>query len=283
MNPNITVENGRYTAVINGKKVYRTKLEHMEYTLRKAGLPSVAEKTIVLPVVKSEFTPMERFGFSSQFVQLLHKGAINSFIMTGSGGIGKTTNVTETLEKLGLREDKPEQSGDYLVIRGFSTPRALYETLYDYNDKILILDDADSVFKDPLGANILKHALDDKKERIITWGTTKESDDYPNRFVYTGRVIFISNLSINNFPQAIVSRSQKVDLTLTTEEKVEVIGEVFKKMNLANDVYKDVFEFVKTYANDAKDLNVRSAASLITLRENFGTDWKRIAKYSFCG
>jgi Cdc6-like AAA superfamily ATPase len=276
----INFVNGMYTAVINGKTVKRTKRKHLEYVLRKAGQSTTVAEVVA---VKSEFTPMERFGFSSKFVQLLHKGAINSFIMTGSGGIGKTTNVTETLQNLGLREDKPEETGDYLVIRGFSTPRALYETLYNYNDKILILDDADQVFKDPLGANLLKAALDDKKERIITWSSSREDEEIPGRFVYTGKVIFISNLSINNFPQAIVSRSQKVDLTLTVDEKVEVIGEVFKKMNLADDVRKDVFEFVKAHANDAKDLNVRSAASLITLRENFGADWKRIAKYSFCG
>jgi len=276
----ISFVNGMYTAVINGKTVKRKNLKHLEYVLRK----SIQAESVAVPVVvKSEFTPMERFNFASQFVQLLHKGAINSFIMTGSGGIGKTTNVTNTLEKLGLREDKPEEPGDYLVIRGFSTPRALYETLYLYNDKILVLDDADQVFKDPLGANLLKAALDDKKERIITWSSSREDEEVPNRFVYTGKVIFVSNLSINNFPQAIVSRSQKVDLTLTIDEKVEVIGDVFNKMNLQADIRKDVFEFVKKHAKDAKDLNVRSAASLITLRENFGDEWKRIAKYSFCG
>ena len=118
---------------------------------------------------------------------------------------------------------------------------------------------------------------------IITWNSSREDDEIPNRFVYTGRVIFVSNLSIDQFPQAIVSRSQKVDMTLTVDEKVEIIGDVFSKMPIADDVRKDVFEFVSEHATKAKDLNVRSAAALITLRENFGVNWKRIAKYSFCG
>jgi hypothetical protein len=272
--------NGKYVTIIDGKTVKRTKREHLEYVLRKANRStsdSVGEP------VKCEFSPMQRFNFASKFVQLLYKGCINSFIMTGSGGIGKTTNVTNTLAELGLNEDKPDMPGDYLVIRGFSTPRALYETLYEYNDKILVLDDADQVFKDPLGANLLKAALDDKKERIITWNSSREDSEIPGRFVYTGRIIFVSNLSINNFPQAIVSRSQKVDLTLNIEEKVEIIGDVFGKMKIDSLVRNDVFEFVKKYAGEAKDLNVRSAASLITLRENFGKDWEGIAKYSFCG
>ena len=72
-------------------------------------------------------------------------------------------------------------------------------------------------------------------------------------------------------------------MTLTVDEKVEIIGDVFSKMPIADDVRKDVFEFVSEHATKAKDLNVRSAAALITLRENFGKDWQRIAKYSFCG
>ena len=270
----------KFACIINGKEVKRTKLAHLEYVIRT----SMKSETVVAPVTKSEFTPMERFGFASKFVQLLHKGAINSFIFTGSGGIGKTTAVTNTLTELGLREDTPDApGGDFLSIRGFSTPRALYDTLYLYNGKILVLDDADQVFKDPLGANLIKAALDDKKERIITWNSSREDDEIPNRFVYTGRVIFVSNLSIDQFPQAIVSRSQKVDMTLTVDEKVEIIGDVFSKMPIADDVRKDVFEFVSEHATKAKDLNVRSAAALITLRENFGVNWKRIAKYSFCG
>jgi hypothetical protein len=275
--------NGKYTAVINGKTVKRTKIEHLQYVLRKAGLISKISVDELSTPIKSEFSPIERFGFASKFVQLLYKGGINSFIMTGSGGIGKTTEVINTLAKLGLIEDKPDVPGDYLVIRGFSTPRALYETLYEYNDKILVLDDADQVFKDPLGANLLKAALDDKKERIITWNSSRDDSDIPGRFVYSGRIIFISNLSINNFPQAIVSRSQKVDLTLTVDEKVDIIDHIFHKMNLRKDIKSDVLQFVKKHAKEAKDLNVRSAASLIVLRENFGDDWEGIAKYSFCG
>jgi len=43
-----------------------------------------------------------------------------------------------------------------------------------------------------------------------------------------------------------------------------------------------VLEFVKDNAKKANDLNIRSAVSLFVLRQNFGTDWKRIAEYSFC-
>lgn len=279
----VTFVNGKYQAVINGKIVKRTSRAHMDYVLRKAGLSTTAvEAQIDAP--KCSFGVLERFGFINKFVTLLSKGVINSFILTGSGGIGKTTAVMNTLKKLGYREDTPEQTaGDFIVVRGFSTPRALYETLYQFKDKILILDDADQVFKDPLGANLLKAALDDKKTRVINWNTSREDSDIPSRFTYTGKIVFISNMSVTQFPQALVSRSQKVDLTLNVEEKVEIIEEVFKNIKHDEKQKADVLEFVKEFALKAKDLNIRSASSLLVLRDNFGDDWKRIAEYSFCG
>jgi len=284
--------NGKYQTRINGKLVKRTKLAHLEYTMKKAGLPvtkSPVVGSMVVPTVQpvvSEFSPVERFEFISDFTQMIVDGDINSFVLTGSGGIGKTTCVANTLELAGLVEDTPDQpSGDYIVVKGFSTPRALYETLFTYKDRILILDDADAVFKDPTGANILKAALDDKEKRIISWNSSREDSEIPGRFTYNGRVIFISNKHISDFPQAIVSRSQKVDVTLTTEEIVEIIEHIFEKRNdITDEVKSEVMEFIKENAEDATDLNIRSAVSLITLRTKFGpAKWKRIAKYSFCG
>lgn len=282
----VSFVNGKYTAVINGKTVTRSNRAHMDYVIRKASGSTVSNYVApgdLFQPVKSEFSVVERFQFIGQFVRLLAKGAINSFVLTGSGGIGKTTAVMKTLKSLGLNEDLPGEEGNYMVIRGFSTPRALYDTLYQFKDKILVLDDADAIFKDPVGANLIKAALDDKPVRVVNWSTSREGDsDVPTRFVYTGKMIFISNLSINQFPQAIISRSQKVDVSLDNDEKVEIIGEVFKDIDHDDAEKTDVLNFVRENASNASDLNIRSAVALLTLRQEFGDNWQRIAKYSFC-
>jgi hypothetical protein len=280
----VSFVNGKYTAVINGKTVTRANKPHMDYVIKKASASvSFTSAPQLFEAVKSEFSVIERFEFIRQFVRLLAKGAINSFVLTGSGGIGKTTAVMKTLSALGLQEDLPGEDGDFMVIRGFSTPRALYDTLYQFKNKILILDDADAIFKDPIGANLIKAALDDKPVRVLNWSTARESDsETPTRFVYTGKMIFISNLSINQFPQAIISRSQKVDVSLDNAEKLEIIAEVFKDIDHAENEKQDVLDFVRENADAAKDLNIRSVVSLLTLRQEFGAKWARIAKYSFC-
>ena len=280
----VSFANGKYSAVINGKTVTRTNKAHMDYVIKKAsGSVAFTSAPELFEPVKSEFSVIERFEFIGQFVRLLAKGAINSFVLTGSGGIGKTTVVMKTLQSLGLKEDMPDETGDYMVIRGFSTPRALYDTLYQFKDKILVLDDADAIFKDPTGANLLKAALDDKPVRVLNWSTSRESEsDAPSRFVYTGKMIFISNMSINQFPQAIISRSQKVDVSLDNAEKVEIITKIFGDIDHDENEKMDVLEFIQENAENAADLNIRSAVALLTLRQEFGTKWARIAKYSFC-
>ena len=57
-------------------------------------------KKIVEEIVKPKpkFSVTERFEFISQFVNLVGSSKLNSFILTGSGGLGKTHAVIEGLK-----------------------------------------------------------------------------------------------------------------------------------------------------------------------------------------
>ena len=231
---------------------------------------------------KVVFSVTERFKFIDQFVNLVGSGKLNSFILTGSGGLGKTHAVIEGLKRKGLKEDTIMEDGDFIFIRGYSTAKALYRTLWEQNGKVIIFDDADSVHKDPIGANILKAALGSEEKRVISWGAEfPESESLPNRFEFRGRVVFISNLSQAQFPQAFLSRSMKVDLTLNTAEKLERIREVFKEIKGDVDEKADVLEFIDQYADIASDLNIRSCLNILKLKRDIGDDWKRLALYNF--
>jgi replication-associated recombination protein RarA len=234
------------------------------------------------PVSKIQFSVTERFKFISQFVDLLATKKINSFILTGSGGLGKTHSVLEGLKAKGLKEDTIAQDGDFIFIRGYSTAKALYRTLWEQNGKVIIFDDADSVHKDPIGANILKAALGSEDKRVISWGAEfPESESLPNRFEFRGRIVFISNLSQQQFPQALLSRSMRVDLTLNTAEKIERINDVFNTIDGEVDEKEEVLSFIEQYAEVASDLNIRSALNILKLKRDVGKDWERLALYNF--
>ena len=69
---------------------------------------------------------------------------------------------------MGLRE-----SYDFVHFKGRATAAGLFITLYENSDKIIVLDDCDSVFKDDDAVNILKGALDSYDTRKISYITTK--------------------------------------------------------------------------------------------------------------
>ena len=239
-------------------------------------------KQVVENKPKPYFSVPERFEFITQFVDLIAKKKVNSFILTGSGGLGKTHTVVETLKKRGLKEDSATEVGDFVTIRGYSTAKALYRTLWENNNKVILFDDADSVHKDPIGANILKAALGSEPKRIITWGAEFSKDDeLPNRFEFKGRVVFISNLSQSAFPQALLSRSMRVDLTLNTGEKLERIKQVFDEIDGEVTEKAEVMEFIDQYAEVASDLNIRSALNVLKLKRDVGKNWQRLALYNF--
>ena len=271
----------KWVGSIEGKIIVRSaNKEYVEKKLKDNGVN--LEHLYNAP--KIDFGVNERFGFITQFVGLVAAKKLNSFILTGSGGLGKTYSVIEGLKSKGMKEDTIDEEGQFIVIRGYSTAKALYRTLWENNNKVIIFDDADSVHKDPIGQNILKAALGSEEKRVISWGAEFAKDEeLPNRFQFNGRVVFISNLSQNDFPQALISRSMKVDITLNTKEKVERIIDVFKSVKADATHKADVLAFVTKYAEDASDLNIRSALNVLKLRKDVGENWERLALYNFVG
>lgn len=271
----------------NGKIIgRRSSRATLETWLQKTGRVSSVENApaVAKEVSKSEFSVAERFDFIEKFVGMVARKVMPSMIITGNGGIGKTFTVTQALERMGKTEIgvgvDSEEDGDYIVFKGFTTAKALYRNLYENNGKIIICDDMDAAVKDPICANILKGALDSNEKRIISWGAEfKGEDDLPNRFEFYGQVIFISNLPQSKFPQALLSRSLRVDLTLNTEEVVDRIETILAESGKMEEV-ADVLEFIKTNADRFTDLNIRSAMTILKIRDSIGEGWEKLALYN---
>lgn len=292
----VTFVNGKYVATINGKTVKRTKKEHMDYVLRKAGMQANAVEASAPQ--ESRFSINERFGFVGDMVTMLCKGAQPSVIITGPGGLGKSYTVTKTLEANGFKDmsilDDSFEVGTktaknkFVVVKGYSTPKGLYRTLYENRNSVIVFDDCDSVLKDPVSLNLLKAALDSYSRRIISWRADIKDEDLPTVFEFKGRVVFISNLSSASLDQAIITRSLAVDLTMTAKQKVERMRFLLTQPDFMEDfvmVHKtEAMDLVDSLCDNIKELSLRTLMQVIKIRKsNPNGKWKDLAEYAICG
>jgi hypothetical protein len=189
------------------------------------------------PVMKMSFLqakesqdPSEMFKNIERLTKMVGRGLQPSLVITGGAGMGKTHIVKSTLEEMGLKE-----SYDFVHFKGRATAAGLFVTLYENNDKIIVLDDCDSVFKDDDAVNILKGALDSYDTRKISYISTKSLKDefgseVPRHFEFSGRIIFISNINQSKLDEAIRSRSFVADVDLTNDQMFERIEQLMEKM-----------------------------------------------------
>ncbi|NBP02942.1 MAG: hypothetical protein EBU90_23085 [Proteobacteria bacterium] len=249
------------------------------------------------PIVESRFSINERFGFVSDMVTMLALGDQASVIVTGPGGLGKSFTVTQALRQSGLQDvsltedfEVGETIGKnaYRVIKGYSTPKGLYRTLYENRNGVIVFDDCDSVLKDPVSLNLLKGALDSYSRRIISWRADLRDDDLPTTFEFKGRVIFISNLSSNQIDQAIITRSMAVDLSMTPQQKIERMKFILDSEEFMPEYPRamklDALNLIDSLRNRVKELSLRTLIQVAKIRKaNPNGNWKSLAEYTICG
>lgn len=197
--------------------------------MAQAGVTPAPQKMSFMSVKQTQ-DPEVMFTNIERLTKMVGRGIQPSLVITGGAGMGKTHLVKGTLEGMGLRE-----SVDFVHFKGRATAAGLFITLYENSDKIIVLDDCDSVFRDDDAVNILKGALDSYDTRKISYITTKALKDefgseVPRHFEFTGRIIFISNISQSKLDEAIRSRSFVADVDLTTDQMFARMEQLIDKM-----------------------------------------------------
>lgn len=278
---------------------------------RAAELAATINRAVMSPsnqeIKKEAMDPDTKFGLMKNLVQVVARGARNALLVMGGGGIGKTYIVLETLGEEGLKKNR-----DYIVVKGKVTTTALYQTLFiNRTGKIILFDDCDSVWGDADAANLLKAALDSYETRQISWITAKtinvsrmsdeEKEEFnakvddrmindpegnvklPSEFNFESRVIFISNLPFEKFDSAVLTRCQKIDMTLTQDQIFQRMESIIDRVHpeTPREAKMEILEFLK----EQHGTGALSSASLRTFDAALGLyksglpNWKMLLAY----
>ena len=290
MNTEIKFLDGKFVGLVNGKVVVKSASKY--YVQRQLDGQKLAFKDAPAPVV-SEFGINQRFAFVEQMVDMIVQKTLPSAVITGEGGLGKSYTVLKSLEKNGFTNitdlanfevgSKINKSKSYTVVKGYSTAKGLYRTLFENNGMVIVFDDCDSILKDDVAKNLLKGALDSYSKRYISWMADMRDDDLPRSFEFTGSIVFVSNMALDKIDQAIRTRSLVVDLTMTEEQKVERMVVIADSDEFLPEVPRyakhQALAFLKANASIIPNMSLRSLIAVTKIANTGNREWKDLAKY----
>ena len=247
-------EKNKELLVVNGNG----RVSRMHNTNYKSNEP---QKLSFMTVVEKR-DPKVMFNNLERLTKMVGRGIQPSLVITGGAGLGKTYLVKKTLTDMGLEEAK-----QFVHFKGRATAAGLFVTLYENSDKIIVLDDCDSVFKDMDAVNMLKAALDSYDTRKLSYISTKPlkdayGDPVPRHFEFTGKIIFISNISQSKLDEAIKSRSFVSDISMNTKQMFQRIDDLKTQIEtkIPNEVKDKALEIMKGLEKkyDGVEINLRS-------------------------
>lgn len=275
-------------------KGLNTKARNLGITkVEELGTTSCHAASQASPLV--EFDVNERFQFLADYIDMVAQRDMKSAIVIGEGGLGKTYTVFGQLAKNGMKNlaemeigasvDNSNSRTSYVVIKGYSTAKGLFRTLYENRNRLVVFDDCDSILKDEVAANVLKAALDSYEKRIVTWNAESfiNDGDLPKSFEFTGAVIFISNLPMYKIPQAIISRAAPADVSMTRQEIISRMRQIVKEGEFMPEVKMDIkleaLEFIGEQINNPqiKTINLRTLIAVTTNRRCKPSNWQRLS------
>ena len=239
----------------------------------------------------------ERFEMLEDMTKATKRGDVRAMIVSGPPGVGKSHGVEKVLGKHELLDTLGDRPAKYEVVKGAMSAIGLYCKLYKHADKdnILVFDDCDSVFSDELSLNILKAALDSKKNRRICWNTDSfklRNEGVPDSFNFQGSAIFITNIKFDNVKskkmrdhlEALESRCHYMDLTIDTDrEKMLRIKQITKdgmldEYALGEHVVDEIVDFMESNKTKLRELSLRTVLKLADLAKAFPQKWEAMAE-----
>lgn len=246
---------------------------------------------------------------------------VPSLIVSGPPGLGKSFTIKQELNRVfpdgpkiadRYDDDVPDEDSDdplatggvssgeleYDIISGSISAVGLYQALwYTRNGGILVLDDADDIFRDETALNILKAALDSSPVRNISW--RKEArwlEEYgiSDRFDYKGHVVFLTNIDFETIIQsgrrdsehfkALIDRSLYLCLTLRSRRdfliRIRQVsagpdGMLATQFGCDEEEIEEVLDFVAEHQTRFYNLSLRLVGQVAVCRTADPERWKQ--------
>lgn len=200
-----------------------------------------------------------------KYVRAFRKRHIGLLIVVSRAGLGKTTLVEEELET-----EAP------LMLNSHITPLAFYKMLaeknYEERDCLIVIDEAEIMFRDAKLKTMLKLLCDTRKEKVVQYSsTTPLLKGLPSEIHTKAKVVMLINTlePKDEHIKAVMSRGHLISFQPSD-------AEIFNYLNQsvwADD--KEIIKFIKGYANLSRSMSLRTYVKAVESKKS-SLDWKAI-------
>jgi len=233
--------------------------------------------------IKSRSNPnLDKYFYAlKEMLKIVVNGKPSGIVVFGDAGLGKTFITLQTLAELDKKVNE-----DFVYISTHITGLELFNMLYKYQDKVVILDDCERLLEDLKTVGILKSALwSSVGKRYVFYYSTTDRREAPEQFEFKGKLILLFNRIPTRYKEVIdslISRVLTYRLEFTYEERIKIMYELCKVYKIPN----KIVDFIKERTTPATDnINFRTLVQMNMIYEYYqqnpselnGLGWEKIA------
>jgi hypothetical protein len=152
-----------------------------------------------------------------QFVDAFARGHLNLLILVGRPGLAKSQSLRQAV------------GGRACWVEGNATPFGMYGQLYLNRDRLVVIDDVDSLYASPAGVRLLKCLCQTDPVKRVAWQSAAaqlDRDGIPRAFTTTSKVAILANdwRTLNDNVAAVQDRGHVLLFEPTAREVHEQAG-----------------------------------------------------------
>jgi hypothetical protein len=155
-----------------------------------------------------------------QFVAAFAQGRLNLLIMVGRPGLAKSQLFRRS-------------ASGACWLEGNATPFGMYCALYEHRDRLVVIDDVDSLYASGAGVRLLKCLCQTDPVKRVAWQSAAsqlDKEGIPREFVTTSKVAILANdwKTLNDNVAAVQDRGHVLLFEPTAAEVHRQAGEWFR-------------------------------------------------------
>ena len=207
------------------------------------------------------------------YLRKFAEGHFGLLLLLGRPGTGKTHHIKSALDacpSVVCGPAAPPCGEKVLYVEGHVQPFGLYQKLWRFRDRTVVLDDLDRLYADPNCVRMLKPLCSTQRVKTISWIThmTRAGSDIPDRFTTTSNVALIANewRTLNANVRALEDRAIILHFVPSNEEVHRQVGEWFDD--------REVYAFIAGWLEQVPMISMRHYDKGRRLRNAGFLDWR---------